>query len=278
MSIHPDILYAVTRIRTTFVDDVGNVTPGTGTAFWLTTPDGRSLLVTNKHNIDATVRKPRRDDLKLFSIEIEVRRYDDASHPTSETRFFEAALDTVRVSHDTADCVVFPAPRFAKIDDGFRAFGLPVSMLADDVWIANEVNLTDLATFVGFPGRRGKPWWDTGMALPIARLATIASEPRIPFINPEHIETSDVTLVNGFSFSGSSGSPVVIHEKTFETPRGSGRLPRMIIGIMSGHLPDPPEGTPTELAPVVHPMFHSGLSYFTRSQIIIDLVTRALSA
>ena len=72
-------------------------------------------------------------------------------------------------------------------------------------------------------------------------------------------------LFRSLSFSGSSGSPVISHEKGI--PGISGYVEPKILGIMSGHWWDeePESGM----------FFHSGLSYFTRVTSIRELVEPA---
>ena len=120
----------------------------------------------------------------------------------------------------------------------------------------------DFVSFIGYPGSNGLGWWDQRWNTPIARMATIASNPAVPFTH-DSISTADVTLVSGLSFSGSSGSPVLLHQKGLRT---SGLVvdpaftPAMLLGIMSGHWWDVTEKPA---------MFkHSGLSYFTRATSI----------
>jgi hypothetical protein len=146
----------------------------------------------------------------------------------------------------------------------------------------HHVTLLDSVFFVGYP-RSSKdevPWWDTAWNLPIARDATIASVPELPFTNPK-IRMADVLLVSGLSLQGSSGSPVftrqeqdVVVTNEFEHHGGGAERPErtrvrdvepILIGIMSGHLPDPEAG----------PLKHSGLSYLTRSTTILDLIEKS---
>jgi hypothetical protein len=84
--------------------------------------------------------------------------------------------------------------------------------IANEEFFKNNLNVMDNASFIGFPGKGGHPWYDTFWNLAIARTVNIASHPAVPFTNKE-IKTSDVMLVSGLSFSGSSGSPVLSHSK-----------------------------------------------------------------
>ena len=108
---------------------------------------------------------------------------------------------------------------------------------------------------------------DTAWQMPIAKTVNVASRPENGFYNPA-IQTSDVMLVSGLSFSGSSGRPVISHRKGFRaTPplQSDGFVPAKLIGIISGHWwnEDPTSGI----------FFHSGLSYLTRSTSLHELVT-----
>jgi hypothetical protein len=125
--------------------------------------------------------------------------------------------------------------------------------------------MMDLVSFIGFPGSGKSKWWDHAWHSPVARLASLASSPHQPFSNPS-IPTADTVLVAGLSFSGSSGSMVILHQKGI--PPGDivdpTYAPAMIVGIMSGHW--------WEAAQEPEMFSHSGLSYFTRSTAILPLL------
>lgn len=87
---------------------------------------------------------------------------------------------------------------------------------------------------------------------------------------------ASVYIVSGLSFQGSSGSPVFLHLSGIKIQSSNGisvtgatdtlRVQK-IIGIMSGHWREQSD-TPS--------MFkHSGLSYYTRSTAILDLLKQA---
>jgi hypothetical protein len=104
-------------------------------------------------------------------------------------------------------------------------------------------------------------------------LATLASIPAVEFRN-DAVKTTEVMLVSGLSFSGSSGSPVLNQRKGIP-PGGDindpSYVPSKIIGIMSGHFWENPDDAPE--------MFrHSGLSYLTKSTAILALIADARGA
>lgn len=269
--INQEIVYSINRLRATFVDDLGNTEKGTGTGFWVKVKDGRPVFVTNKHNVDPALLFGGETAFQLSELQLEVRRRE-GNQPKDETQFFSVAnISEAALVHDDADCAIVVDPCFEAAAEEFTPTPyIPEHYLADSDWISANVAIMDLTSFLGFPGAKGTPWWDTERNLPIARLATIASVPREPFQNRD-IKTSNVTLVSGMSFSGSSGSPVMRHAvgNVLLAPAVP-YVGSKLIGIMSGHLrreSDLPE------------MFrHTGLSYFTRSDSILELIERALCA
>jgi hypothetical protein len=160
-----------------------------------------------------------------------------------------------------------------EIPEGFRIVTpFEIAMVADQGFLAEKAPVMDLASFIGFPGRHGVPWWNQGANLPIAWLCSLASDPGRPFAN-DSITTADVALVSGLSFSGSSGGPTILHEKGIRVGAGltdGNHIPPKLIGIMSGHLDN--EDPEQEM------LRHTCLSYFTRSTSILELVRSGRSA
>jgi hypothetical protein len=125
------------------------------------------------------------------------------------------------------------------------------------------VSPLDNISFIGFPG---EDWEDRILKLPIARSAVIASLPHLSHSN-DKMKTTDVTLATGFSFGGSSGSPVILNQKSF--PVGAhlinpNYVPSKLIGIMSGHWNDAEKRDE-----------HKGISYYTRSTSLLSLIEEA---
>lgn len=264
--IPKEVVYSVARLQCTLSDGIGHGREISGTGFWIESGPGKAAFVTNRHNVDASIWPDNQYDLRLVEARIELRRRDGAGNPEDETVFvsLEGIPDCFRV-HPTADCAILTEVRGAIP----RAFGavtpLAQSMLADVAALSANARIMDLVSFIGFPGQ-SYPWWDEQANLPIARLASIASDPARSFVNAA-IRTTDVALVSGLSFSGSSGSPVFLHEKGIRVTAplsGGGHVPSQVIGIMSGHLRDK--------EPEAELLRHSGLSYFTRSTSILELV------
>ncbi len=104
-----------------------------------------------------------------------------------------------------------------------RTLGLATGLCYPKTWIVSQVHfdrlqIADEAFFIGFPGFDGRMWFEEAAVLPIARTASLASIPSVPFTNT-HIRTADVLMVAGLSFSGSSGS-IVINRRQGIPPGG----------------------------------------------------------
>lgn len=262
-------LLGISRIKTVFKTELGDEKSGFGTGFWVSLPSSDYVFVTNRHNVDPKLYLGANTAYELTRVEIELRETKDGN-PTANVKFFELAEPRKQILlSDEADCAIITM-KFGVPTEPFKIIAaFSINDLADDSWLSNEVFITDSASFIGYPSRDGVIWWDEKWNFPIARLATISSPPSITYTN-RMIKTADTVLVCGLSFSGSSGSPVMIHggqvTRPIEHGTSSYYLHPKIIGIMSGHWWEPSE-TPS--------MFkHSGLSYFTRSPSIRSLLLK----
>jgi hypothetical protein len=253
-------MLAVNRIQVEFDGKTGQRERCYGTGFWLKLSGDRFAVVTNRH-----VLEPRL--WRLGAVRVQLRRQTGASSFVAETKFFEVENLPERIMHETADVCVLTSPRFSADTSGYGfAEVIRAEDLADQAFLWEKAAPMDIASFIGFPGKSGSGWWDQQWNMAIARVAYLASWPGIPFSHHE-LKTSDVTLVSGLSFSGSSGSPVILHQKGIKTGPGLDNpayVEPRLIGIMSGHW-DERCNEPEMLR-------HTGLSYFTRSTAIRELL------
>jgi hypothetical protein len=259
-------MFSIAQIEVCFLSDIGNpevIIAGTG--FFVRTREGMPIFLTNRHNVDPTLKLCK--DYALGSAKVRLRRRLSDQF-TSETRFFAIDLHATRLlSAPSADIAAFVSPNFSEKPDDFSFYSINLwNNFADQGFFENKAELMDWVSFLGYPGTRRSKWWDTEWNTPIARHGSLASVPSIAFSNSD-IRTADVSLVSGLSFAGSSGSVVLLHEKGI--PPGDILDPRYvpptILGIMSGHWWEPSDEPD---------MFrHSGLSYFTRSTSILALLS-----
>ena len=268
-------LLNVNRTRATFVDDLGNVKVTAGTGFWIKKSDRTHHFATNRHNLDPKMH----ESLKAFSLrklEIELRRITDIApkkqtiHFTNGLKFFDVPQlpDAIRWS-ENADCAIVDGSAFLSDPEYQPAHSINVTDLADLDFL-EKLRISDIATFIGFAGEDSHFWWDTKSGIPVGRIAFLASLPGFFFEHPD-IPSKNITLVNGLSFSGASGSPVILHQRGINgRSESSGNMPSIIlndtnyldskvIGIMSGHFPS-------------NAFRHSGMSYFTNSTALLELL------
>lgn len=287
--LNPLISNCIALIQVELSDGLNHPKVISGTAFWVKSRDGKNILVTNRHNIDPSLRNKELANYRTSKIEVQMREKDKNGY-TNKTEFFEIDISQLNGKiHPISDVAVLIQPSFKanmKANSSFYYECLAYNELADQAFFANKVTMLDPIAFIGFP----QTWYNIARKSPIARVAHIADDPGETFSNPE-IKTGDVSLVAGLSFGGSSGSPVIFLPKGLDLQGGNGIVvksnytPSKLIGIMSGHCRDilldpriPREddsfslGSKSLLAP------YSGLSYFTRSTSILDLLETEIGA
>lgn len=262
--VAPFALFHVNQMEVTFADDIGNHRTILGTGFWVD-KDGVHYFVTNAHNVEPRMKLGANTKMRLSRIRILLRKQISGSW-VPDTFPCEVVIDDTLKMHPTADVAVIMNPRFIVVPQGLAHSCFKFSDLAGAKWIEENLNAMDIASFIGFPGKYRQPWYDELWNLAIARTVNIASLPHVGFFNSA-IPTSDVMLVSGLSFAGSSGSAMISHEKGVKLGPGlaGGRhVPPKLIGIMSGHWWNEEANSDV--------FRHSGLSYLTRSTAIIEVL------
>ena len=262
--INPGVFLAVSRIKVHFRDDIGNPKVIFGTGFWVRN-EKDDYFVTNRHNLDPTLKLGTETKFRVEKVYLQLRAQNPPGNWRPETSFVAVEnFDRCLRLHSSADVAVLRNPLLPSDNPllGHSTFNL--EELGTQQFLRESINPMDVASFVGFSGKDGNEWWDKKWVLPISRTVHIASWPRIAFAT-DSIPTSDVLLVSGLSFSGSSGSPVISHQKgiPIDLPGASYMEPK-ILGIMSGHWWDE--------EPSERMFHHSGLSYFTRVTSIRELL------
>jgi hypothetical protein len=267
-----NIVKGIFQVMCTFRCAIGNPEKTiTGTGFFVNTLSGKLCFITNKHNVDPRLKLGADTTYSLEKISLHLRKQSEQDTLSFETKWLHLASLRLKNSDNADVSVIFDMQTTQDIGE-YQPDPFKISDIADEDYLKDKVSMMDIASFVGFPGRKnGKGWWDEEGNLPISRTVNISSYPRKPFVNSQ-IRTSDVILVSGLSFSGSSGSPIFLHKKGIFINSGvgitvdnSGYVPPKLIGIMSGHWQDDDKIEPEMF-------FHSGLSYFTKSTAILDLL------
>ena len=114
-------------------------------------------------------------------------------------------------------------------------------------------------------------WRDRATQKPILRTGIVSSDPSDDY-SSDIVDRKSALLLEAFSFSGSSGSPVFanafglkLDDSMFRGGPGY-RDPR-VIGVMCGHISNREDTT------IAHSM-HVGLSYCHKSTILIEMLSQ----
>jgi len=259
------------QIYSFFADDIGNNDQGSGTGFWIT-HKSQYVFVTNRHMVDYAFCK-NKQNFNLCKMMFWLR---NDKNLLSKPQKYELNLNSLKIlRHDTADVAIIYNIEIINSRNDFihTTLSMVDDSLADDNFFQTMLRPADNCIFIGYPN----DWWDESTGLPIVRLANLASWPKIDFIN-KGIKSTNVRLVAGLSFSGSSGSPIMNKGTEFQAGNGlsiTGLVPPKIIGVMAGHWWDkwqmPP---PTSHLPPPTMFQHSGLSYFVTSTVIHNLLKK----
>lgn len=244
------MLCAVSKLRVSYRDDIGNLREGTGSGFWLTTNRGTPIFVTNRHNVDPAMLTPLGPKYSLASLSIALRAFDTTvGLPCGNTHSLELDNGEFRFypSCDGSDVALLTGTTLRAPQDSHQRL---FSFVERQLTYSRRPMLLDQLYFIGFPGRDRA---DARYGFPIARGCVIASFPEIDYFDEDPtIKSKDVCLVEGLSFGGSSGSVVI---------RGGREGLVEVMGIMSGHFPGEEWG-----------QGHSGLSYFTKATAIASAI------
>jgi len=240
----------VQKLSTTFSDDIGNQKTGNGTGFWLQAKSGKEYFVTNRHNVDPTMSCELTKSYTFKSITICLRAYDLRNAlPQGDIKQYTCSASELKIHwpFDKSDVVLLEPITTMLIprDPNHKLISLPEELIT----YSRRPEIFELLYFMGFPGKDRK---DAAYDFPVVRSCSIASFPEIDYsLEDKTIPTSQTCLVEGLSFGGSSGSPIMrINKQHVE-----------LMGIMSGHFNEAGEAEK-----------HSGLSYFTKADSIKRII------
>jgi hypothetical protein len=170
--INPGVFLAVCRVLVDFHDGIGNARTISGTGFWVRS-GGNDCFVTNRHNLDPSIKLGATTQLRLKGVSLQVRLQSTPGNWRPDTCF--VAVDNLEGSlklHPSADvaALVNPSLRPDNAMIGHSTFNF--EELGSRKFLMESVNPMDVASFVGFPGREGRPCWDKNWNLWPIRLGS----------------------------------------------------------------------------------------------------------
>tara|TARA_R110002096_G_scaffold288403_5_gene482149 strand:- start:620 stop:1381 length:762 start_codon:yes stop_codon:yes gene_type:complete len=247
---HPpqdEFFYLSYLVTATFSDDLGKKIEKLATAFVLSVGDD-PWIITNRHVIDLNYRQssPKYRDFSLESISLTGRKPDDSIYQIELLKNSRVIFDE-EYQNDVA--MILPRSDSANAEKLHWHFGINHLANDDDF---NNIKPFDLVYYTGFP-----PQHDKLASRQIGRSGRIASDPRFNY-SWDNIDRGDCVAYEGFSFGGSSGSPIFTPHKGLHGITDARNA--FLIGLNAGHIPTP-EG-------------HSGISYFYKSTVIRRMIQK----
>jgi len=259
-------IYAAARATAVFVAPDGASFERPGTAFGVD-HDGKLVIVTNRHMVDATFGSAdsKYAGYQLLHLLCDIRIQDAPDGtPGAVRRLIVPASHNEFLFDENPrnDVAVIYNVQSANADgseDRQWSYCFRFGDLATEDELRSELYPFDFLAFPGFP-----TGFDRLGLRAIVRGGTVASDPRFPY-SFEQQDRGDIILYEGFSFGGSSGSPVIALPKVPPInvdPHPENRFRRLlVVGVNAGHI----EGKYGH---------HTGLSYFVRSSVVRRVVER----
>jgi hypothetical protein len=239
-----------------------------GTGFFTMNKCEMVFFITNRHMIDCNYRKET--SYKLLSMQIYNKNHNKNTNLPSNLTIYDVGnlADVIFSPIFENDIACLPIiPKYLSIvskdegSDGKIAFHIPYSYYATD----DEFQKLSICDFVAYPGF--PDWYDNRNNNPILRVGTISSDPRFDYSVTDDYMGS-VVAYEGFSYGGSSGSPIFALQKNFQVG-GAIEAPTdfyrrtMLIGLNAGHFND-----------TFGNNNHSGISYFYKIKDVLDIIDK----
>lgn len=232
-----------------------------GTGFFIAAANNQSFLVTNRHVIDPGYSAPKYRGFILNGLAIESNESIDQSGLQLE--FKNVSVQKAIIGYDeNPNNDVACLTNLSLSEDLTIRKSIGYNLLADEEWINTKLTVCDSIAYPGYP-----EWFDHQKNIPIFRMGTIASDPRTDYCCQKDEPSAARIAYEGFSSSGSSGSPVFATQKGFPVGKGL-QAPEnffretKLIGINAGHFPSN-NG-------------HSGISYFYKSSVIKNIIDKMM--
>lgn len=255
-----NFLYAAKRIISYWETDQG-LMESTGTGFFIQ-KDSDLYLITNRHVAELSYSHPEFTDTELKEFFCE--GFENYSEDNMPSNLGKLKIDNANKFvfhpnfHNDIACLKNPIIDISSPNAKSIISPIDFSVLATKEKLETNLLVCDTIAYPGFP-----KWYDQKNNTPIFRMGTIASDPRLNYWKENNNIERDTIAYEGFSSSGSSGSPIFAIQKGFKfqfNEKIYDNLFRevMLVGINAGHFPSS-EG-------------HSGISYFYKSQAIIETI------
>ena len=245
----------------------------TGTCFFIN-KNNDLYLITNRHMVDYEYSTGVNGFNIALAIVESFSEVDDQKRPFHSKKIVIMNHENFVFPNElTEDVAILKSP--TSINSIPIICPIPFELVADDLWINEKLSVCDSIAYPGFP-----EFHDVHNNAPIFRMGTISSDPRAMYSGEIGVPQSRKIAFEGFSSSGSSGSPVYACQKGFPIGSGLEAPPNFyrevkLIGINSGHFNTLVNVEDNNYEKInAFSVGHSGISYFFKSTIIIELINK----
>ncbi|MDE0149954.1 MAG: hypothetical protein OYG32_15725 [Rhodospirillaceae bacterium] len=230
-----------------------------GSGFWVAVSGDSdlSVFITNRHLVDMVYK-----DKKYRGAGYRLSRLTVSSHSTVPRNRgvvvdLEDNIDIrVHTSYGVDIAILIPYTSDGRVPP----FTIPANPLFADQSFFESLPWGAQVSFASF-----QAWQDNITQKPILRTGIVSSDPRDNYSSDLVDDRKSALLLEAFSFSGSSGSPIFAN--AFGLPMddrlltgGPGFREARVIGIVCGH--------------IQHPDGNVGLSYCHKSTVLLEMLSQ----
>lgn len=273
MSFDNSVLYSASKVEVSCLSSINGTSTCSGTGFFVYIDGQHVFFITNRHMVDWAMSSQNSAETFVFQEAVIYNKYFDQATgwPSRIGRYILPSSCSFifpdNPLNDIACCVMHTSYKAPDNGSDGIAFGINFDWLASEDFIRDQLRICDRIAYTGYPGDTQ----DRINSNPIIRSGTIASDPRVNY-SPSNQPKGDLIAYEGFSFGGSSGSPVFALQRGFEVEgiiQATDDFYResKCIGINAGHGTTQVHGSRE----------HAGISWFYKSSAIIDVINKAIS-
>ena len=265
-SLPREWLLATNRLSVEFTGPAGSTKTGHGSGFWVNIGHTK-VLVTNRHVVDLPFQNKKYIGCGYEISAVTIRTFDR----NGVSRNLSPKVFHILIHKDDQVDIALMTVHMDLIESSILAASMAI--LGETDFLQNRLEWGAQISFSSF-----QPWRDTVSDVAILRNGIIASDPK-RYYHSDQINMKNIMLLEAFSFSGSSGSPVFANARGIvvgDSLVGGNFREAKIVGVMSGHIRNE---TDTDVGFKTH----TGLSYCHRSDLLLRMLrklepTRSLSS
>lgn len=250
------LLEVTNQIDVWFDNGVKTIT-SSGSGFWVANEDGVTMFITNRHVIDKAYEKEEyaRDGYRLSRLSVSSHSTDPRNRGVVvDLKSDDNDIDIrVHTSYGVDVAILIPRSSDCRTPPN----SIPAYRALADRLFFEDLPWGTQVSFASF-----QVWRDSNTLKPILRTGIVSSDPRDDY-SSEMVDRKGALLLEAFSFSGGSGSPIFVNSGVLGASNYNN--PVQVIGIMCGHIWNNKDTS-------VGHRTHVGLSYCHKSTVLLEML------